>query len=220
MARAACDRGYEYVAITDHSKSSAVANGLSIDRMWRQIEMVKGLNKTLDKVTVLVGCECDILPDGSLDYPDNVLAACDFVVASVHSSMKQDRDRVTKRLIDAMANPNVSLMGHPTTRLIGRREPMDLDMEAVVTAAAETGTALELNASWQRLDLCDLHVRMAVEAGVKVCIDTDAHSTAQFDQMKFGIATARRGWVKAKDVVNAMPLPRLRKWVAGKRKKA
>lgn len=218
MAQAACDRGYEYVAITDHSKSSAVANGLTIDRMWRQIEMVKGLNKKLDKITVLVGCECDILADGTLDYPDNVLAACDFVVASVHSSMKQDRDRVTKRVIDAMSNPNVSLLGHPTTRLIGRREPMDLDMEAVVAAAAETGTALELNASWQRLDLCDLHVRMAVEAGVKICIDTDAHSTAQFDQMKFGIATARRGWVKAKNVLNTMPLPSLRKWVAKKRK--
>ncbi|MBK8271116.1 MAG: DNA polymerase/3'-5' exonuclease PolX [Planctomycetes bacterium] len=218
MAQAACDRGYEYVAITDHSKSSAVANGLTIDRMWRQIEMVKGLNKKLDKITVLVGCECDILADGTLDYPDNVLAACDFVVASVHSSMKQDRDRVTKRVIDAMSNPNVSLLGHPTTRLIGRREPMDLNMEAVVAAAAETGTALELNASWQRLDLCDLHVRMAVEAGVKICIDTDAHSTAQFDQMKFGIATARRGWVKTKDVLNTMPLPSLRKWVAKKRK--
>lgn len=220
MARAACDRGYEYIAITDHSKSSAVANGLSIDRMWRQIEMVKNLNKKLDKISVLVGCECDILADGSLDYPDNVLAACDFVVASIHSSMKQPRDRVTRRLLDAMANPNVHLLGHPTTRLIGRRDPMDIDMQAIVTKAAETGTALELNASWQRLDLCDIHLRMAVEAGVRICINTDAHSIAQFDQMRFGIATARRGWVQAEDVINTLPLPSLRKWAARKRKKS
>ncbi len=217
MARAACDRGYEYIAITDHSKSSAVANGLAIDRMWRQIEMVRSLNKKFDKITLLVGCECDILADGSMDYPDNLLAACDFVVASVHSAMKQSRDKVTGRILSAIENPYVTLVGHPTTRLINRREPMDLDMEAVISKAAETQTALELNSSWQRLDLCDRHVRMAVEAGVKIAIDTDAHSIAQFDQMRYGIATARRGWVRAKDVINTLHLPLLRKWIAKKR---
>lgn len=219
MARAACDRGYEYIAITDHSKSSAVANGLSIDRMWRQIEFIRGLSDKFDKITVLVGCECDILADGALDYPDNVLAACDFVVASVHSSMKQSREKITRRIMDAMENPYVCAIGHPTTRLINRREPMDLDMEAIVAKAAETGTALEVNASWQRLDLCDRHVRMAVDAGVPIVIDTDAHSTAQFDQMRYGIATARRGWVQAGDVINTRHLPLLRKWIARKRGK-
>ncbi|HWL94308.1 MAG TPA: DNA polymerase/3'-5' exonuclease PolX [Phycisphaerae bacterium] len=217
MARAACDRGYEYIAITDHSKSSAIAKGLTVERMWRQIEQVRALNERLDKISVLIGCECDILVNGTLDYPDSLLAACDFVVASVHSAMKQDRDRATKRVLDAMSNPNLCVLGHPTARLLGRREPMDLDMEAIVAKAAEVGTALEINASWQRLDLCDIHVRMAVDAGVNLCINTDAHSIAQFDQMKYGVVTAQRGWAKPADVLNTLPLPLLRKWVSKKR---
>ncbi|MCG8407943.1 MAG: DNA polymerase/3'-5' exonuclease PolX [Phycisphaerales bacterium] len=220
MARAAADLGYEYIAITDHSKSSAVANGLSIDRMWRQIEKLRELNKRLDTITVLVGCECDILADGSLDYPDKILAACDFIVASVHSAMRQDREKITARVTMAMENPHVCVLGHPTARLINRREPMDLDMAAVVAKAAETDTALELNASWQRLDLNDRHVRMAVDAGVKISINTDSHSVAQFDQMKLGVATARRGWARAKDVINTLPLPSLRNWIAAKRERA
>ncbi len=219
MAHAAADAGYEYLAITDHSKSSTVAGGLSIDRMWRQIEAIRRLNEHLDTITLLVGCECDILADGSLDYPDPVLAACDFVVASVHSAMRQERKKITARVLKALENPYVCVLGHPTARLINRREPLDLDMSAVVAKAAETGTALELNASWQRLDLNDRHLRMACEAGVKISINTDAHSTVQFDQMKFGIATARRGWVRAEDVINTMPLPNLRKWIAQKRKR-
>lgn len=217
MARAAADLGYEYIAITDHSKSSAVANGLSIDRMWQHIEKLRELNKRLDTITILVGCECDILADGTLDYPDKVLAACDFVVASVHSAMRQEREKITARILRALENPYVSVLGHPTGRLINRREPMDLDMASVVAKAAETGTALEINASWQRLDLNDRHVRMAVEAGVKVCINTDSHSVQQFEQMKLGVATARRGWVRRKDVINALALPSLRKWIVKKR---
>ncbi|MBX3395452.1 MAG: DNA polymerase/3'-5' exonuclease PolX [Phycisphaerae bacterium] len=220
MASAACERGYQYIAITDHSKSSAIANGLAIDRMWRQIEKIKSLNHEHDRITVLVGCECDILADGSLDYPDNLLAACDFVVASIHNAMKQDRDRVTKRMLDAIDHPCVNVIGHPTTRLIGRREAMDMDIASIAARAAETGTALEINASWQRLDLCDLHIRIAMEAGAQFCINTDAHSIAQFDQMIYGIKTARRGWVTARDVVNTLPLPSLRKWVARKRKRS
>lgn len=218
MARAACDRGYEYIAVTDHSKSSAIANGLSIERMWRQIESVRALNAELDKITVLVGCECDILADGSLDYPDALLAACDFVVASVHSGMKHSRDRITGRVLDALSNPNVCVLGHPTARLIGRREPMDLDMPAIIAKAAEIGAALEINASWQRLDLCDVHVRMALQAGVRLCINTDAHSTAQYDQMHLGILTAQRGWARPQDILNTLPLPSLRKWITKKRK--
>lgn len=217
MIRAACERNYEYMAITDHSKSSVIANGLSIDRMWRQIEKVRRLNETIDTVSVLVGCECDILSDGSLDYPENLLAACDFVVASVHSAMRQDRKKVTGRILSAMDNPYVNVIGHPTTRLITRREPMDLDMEAVVEKAAETGVALECNASWQRLDLCDRHIRMALEAGVKISINTDAHAVAQFDQMRYGIATARRGGATPADVINTWHLPKLRNWIAARR---
>ena len=220
MAQAAQERGYEYIALTDHSKSSAVANGLTIDRMWRQIEKIRELNKSLKAITVLVGCECDILSDGSLDYPDQILAACDFVVASVHSALRQERKKITARVLQAMENPFVTLLGHPTGRLINKREAMDLDMSAVIAKAVETGTAMELNAAWQRLDLCDLHARQARDAGVMLCIDTDSHSTAQLDQMRFGIVTARRGWLRKQDVLNTMPLPDLRKWIQRKRDKA
>ncbi len=218
LARAAAGLGYEYIAITDHSKSSVIANGLSIDKMWWHIEKLRRLNEQLDTITVLIGTECDILSDGSLDYPDKLLAACDFVVASVHSALRQDRDRATARVLAAMESPLVSAIGHPTGRLIARREPMDLDMAAVIAKAAETGTALELNAAWQRLDLKDAHVRMAREAGVKISIATDAHSLAQLDQMRYGITTARRGGLPAMDVINTMPLPSLRTWIAKKRK--
>lgn len=220
MVRAACERHYEFMAITDHTKSSAIANGLSIDRMWRQIEKIRQLNEKIDTVSILVGCECDILSDGELDYPDNLLAACDFVVASVHSAMRQDREKVTARVLRAIESPYVNVIGHPTTRLINRREPIDLDMEAVVAKAAETGTALECNASWQRLDLHDRHIRMALDAGVKISINTDAHAVAQFDQMRFGIVTARRGGATPDDVINTWHLPKLRMWIAAKRKRA
>lgn len=218
MARAAAVLGYEYIAITDHSKSSTIANGLSIDRMWRQIEKIRALNKNAESISILVGCECDILSDGSLDYPDQILAACDVVVASVHSGMRQERKKITGRLLAAMENRYVTIMGHPTARLINRREPMDVDMEAVIAKAAETNTALELNSSWQRLDLHDRHIRMARDAGVKIAIDTDAHAALQLEQMQYGIATARRGWLRAKDVINTMHLPSLRKWIAKKRR--
>jgi DNA polymerase (family 10) len=220
MAEAAHALGYEYVAITDHSRSSAVANGLSIDRMWRQIEKLRKLNESLEAVTILVGCECDILADGKLDYPDPILAACDFVVASVHSAMRQDRKKITQRVLRAMDNPFVTLLGHPTGRLLNKREPMDLDLEAVIAHAAKTHTALELNASWQRLDLCDRTLRMARDAGVTICIDTDSHSTAQLEQMRNGIVTARRGRLRAKDVLNTRPLPSVRQWIRKKRDRA
>ncbi len=218
LAVAAADLGYEYIAVTDHSKSSAIADGLSIDKMWWHIEKLRRLNERLDTITVLIGTECDILTDGSLDYPDKLLAACDFVVASVHSAMRQDRDRVTARVLAAMDNPLVSAIGHPTGRLIARREPMDLDMAAVIEKAAETGTALELNAAWQRLDLRAAHVRMAREAGVMVSIATDAHSIAQLDQMRYGVTTARRGGLQPVSAINTLPLPALRQWIAKKRK--
>jgi DNA polymerase (family 10) len=217
MALAARELGYEYIAVTDHSKSSTIADGLSIDKMWRQVEALRKLNDRLKEITILIGCECDILAEGRLDYPDQLLAACDIVVASVHSGMRQDRKKITGRVLRAMEHPHVAVLGHPTGRLIDRREPMDLDMNAIVAKAVETGTALELSASWQRLDLNDRHLRMAKDAGVMVCVSTDAHSVPQLDQMKLGITTARRGWLKPEDVLNTRPLPAVRKWLSRKR---
>ncbi len=217
MAAAAEQLGYEYIAITDHSRSSTIANGLTVERMWRQIERLRRLNEQLKTVTVLVGCECDILADGALDYPDQLLAACDFVVASVHTAMRQDPAKLTARILQALDNPYVNVIGHPTGRLLGRREAMDFDVSAVIAKAAATHTALELNASWQRLDLGDRHLRAAKEAGVMICISTDAHSTAQLEQMRYGVTTARRGWLQAEHVLNTRPLPLVRQWLAKKR---
>ena len=220
MAQSASDRGYEYIAITDHSRSSAQANGLSIDRMWRQIEKLRKLNEAHETIAVLIGCECDILADGKLDYPDTILAACDIVVASVHSALRQEKGKITQRVMTAMENPFVTIIGHPTGRLLNRRAPMDLDMAEIIKQAAATQTVLELNSSWQRLDLCDRHVRMARDAGVMLSIDTDSHAPAQLAQMQYGILTARRAWLKAADVLNTRPLAVMRLWINKKRKKA
>ncbi len=217
MAEAARRLGYEYICITDHSRSSAVANGLTVDRMWRQIESIRKLNASLKDITVLAGCECDILADGSLDYPDTVLAACDLVVASVHSALRQDRAKITARVVRAMENRYVTILGHPFGRLLNRRPPADLDLPAVIAAAARTHTALEINASWQRLDLNDRAARMAREAGVMLTIDTDAHAPGQLAQIEFGVLTARRAWARAADVLNTRHLPLVRKWIARKR---
>jgi len=167
---------------------------------------------------VLAGVECDILSDGSLDYTEDLLAELDWVIASIHFAQGQDRDRVTRRTIAAMQSPCVHAIGHPSGRLLGRRDAMDLDWEKIFEAAARTGTALELSAAWQRLDLNDLHMRQAINAGCKICINTDAHDTGQLDQMHFGILTARRGWAAKEHVVNTWPITQLKKWIAAKRK--
>ncbi len=218
MVAAARQRGYEYIAICDHSKTEVIANGMSADRLLRQIEEIRTLNKRLKGITVLAGCECDILGDGSLDFPDEVLAECDLVVASIHMGMGQDRARVTGRTIRAMENPYVTIIGHPTGRLLGEREAMDLDMDAVFRAAADTHTALELSASWHRLDLKDTHARQAAAAGVMMAINTDAHRIEQLDYMPYGVRTARRGWVTKESVLNTRTLAGLRKWIARKRR--
>jgi DNA polymerase (family 10) len=218
---AAAERiGYQYIAVTDHSKSSAIANGLSVDRMWRQIDKLRELDKRFPSIAILASCECDILSDGSLDYPDSLLSACDLVVASIHSAMRQPRDKITARVLAAMDNPYVTIIGHPTGRLIGQREPMALDMEAVLAKAAQTDTAIELNASWQRLDLNDRHCRMAREVGVMISLGTDAHAAVQLGQMKLGVITARRGWLRTADVLNTLPLAAVRKWISRKRRRA
>ncbi len=222
MALAAKKLSYSYIAICDHSKSSAIANGLSIDRMKKHIEEIRVVDENIKGIRVLVGTECDILPDGTVDYPDAILADCDCVVASVHSAMgstSRARGKLnpTERTIAAMENPYVSIIGHPTGRLLGSRPPMDIDIDAVVEAAARTNTILECNASWQRLDLKDVHIRQALEAGVTLAINTDTHSTEGFRSMHYGVRTARRGGAKKDDVVNTLAPGKLIKRLIAKR---
>lgn len=217
MAEAAKALGYDYLAITDHSKSSAIANGLSIQRMEQHIEEIRAAGKKIKGFTLLVGCEVDILADGSLDYPDAILKECDLVVASVHSGMQGGKSSPTRRTLAAMESPYVNIIGHPTGRLLGQRRPMEIDMAAVVKAAAESGTALEVNASWQRLDLKDVHIRQALDAGAMLAICTDAHSTGGLSTVHYGVTTARRGRAAKSTIVNTRSLQDLRKWLAAKR---
>jgi len=218
MARAAREMGYSYICITDHSQSTTIANGQSPQRLVRQIEDIHKLNARLKGITILAGAEVDILADGALDFDDKLLADLDFVVASIHSALGSARERVTSRTLKAMDNPHVTCIGHPTGRVINQREAMDLDMPAVIEHAAQTHTALEINADPSRLDLRDIHCKMAVEAGVKLAIGTDAHSTGGLANMAFGVATAARGWAVKADVLNTMPLSRLRSWLKSKRR--
>ncbi|HEY8461823.1 MAG TPA: DNA polymerase/3'-5' exonuclease PolX, partial [Blastocatellia bacterium] len=205
MVEAAAELGLEYIAITDHSPSSRIANGLDIDRLERKIEEVEALRKKRGrrKPRILMGAEVDILSDGSLDYPDEVLARLDVVVASLHSAFRQSKDRMTGRLLDAIANPYTSVIGHPAARLLGSREPVDFDFDRIIEAAVKTGVALEVNGSPNRLDLSDVMARAACEAGALLAIDSDAHSAAQLEQTRYGILQARRGWVETRSVVNA-----------------
>jgi len=217
VAAAAKDLGYKYICITDHSRSSAIANGLSAERLARQIEEIRQINESLKGITILAGSEVDILADGSLDFDDKLLAELDFVTASIHSGMAGARERVTMRTLKAMDNPYVNCIAHPTGRLIGQREPMDLDIAAVIEHAAATHTALEVNANPWRLDLKDVHCKMAIEAGVKLAIGTDAHSIAGLGLMGFGVATAGRGWTTKPDVLNTFSVAAIRKFVHSKR---
>ncbi len=210
MARAAKEAGYEYVAIADHSPSQTVANGLKIDRLEARHKEIEAARKAVPGIDILEGSEVDIKRDGKLDYPDQVLAGLDFVVASVHSGWKTERQAMTERIIKAMQNPWVDCIGHPTGRLIGQREPYEIDLEAVLAEAARLRVAMEINADPSRLDLKDTDARRAKELGVKLIIATDAHSAHHLSLMRFGVATARRGWVGPTDVLNALPLQRLR----------
>jgi DNA polymerase (family 10) len=217
MAQAAQERGYEFLCITDHSQSTAIANGQSPQRLAKQIEQIHKINARLKGITLLAGAEVDILAGGTLDFEDKLLADLDFVVASIHSALGSPRERVTMRTLKAMDNPYVTCIGHPTGRVIGHREAMDLDMPAVIAHAARTGTALEVNADPSRLDLKDVHCKMAIEAGVKLAIGTDAHSTGSLAFMAFGVATAARGWAAQADVANTLSLSKLKSWLKAKR---
>ena len=217
MVEAARELGYEFLCITDHSESSVVANGQSPKRLAKQIEQIHRIAGKLKGITLLAGAEVDILADGSLDFDDKLLADLDYVIASIHSGMTSPREKVTMRTLKAMENPYVSCIGHPTGRLLGQREAMDLDIAAVMEQAAKTHTALEINANPYRLDLKDLHCKMAVEAGVKLAIGTDAHSTEGLGLMHFGVATAGRGWATRDDVLNTLSPAKLKNWLRAKR---
>ncbi|MHC4738630.1 MAG: DNA polymerase/3'-5' exonuclease PolX [Planctomycetota bacterium] len=219
LAEAAKTTGYKYICITDHSKSSAIANGLSAKQLSLQIKHIRKLNEKLKSITILAGSEVDILADGSLDFDNKLLADLDFVIASIHSGMAGSRERVTTRTLKAMDNPYVNCIAHPTGRLIGQREPMDIDIDAIVKHAAETGTSLEINANPWRLDLKDTHCKMAIEVGVKLLIGTDAHSIAGLELMGFGVATAARGWATKADIQNTLSAAKIKSWAFNKRKR-
>jgi DNA polymerase (family 10) len=205
MAEAAKQRGYQYIAITDHSKNLAMANGLDDKRALKHIARIKAANDQIEGITIMTGIEVDILSDGSLDLSDSVLEQMDVVVASVHSAFNQEREQMTDRLLRAISNQNVAILGHPTGRLQLRREAYPFDFDAVLETAAEKQVAMELNAYPDRLDLNDLHLRMARDRGVKIVINTDAHHTSHFEKIKYGILQARRAWLTAKDVLNTLP---------------
>lgn len=229
MAEAGRARGYDYLAIADHTKSLAFARGLDETRLRQQMEDIAAYNKAHGGGTggggdtpaggggggfrLLAATEVDILPDGRLDLPDEVLSGLDFVTASVHSGFRQTREQMTERVCQAMKNPHVDSIGHPTGRLIGRREPYEIDLEKVIACARATGTFLEINASPDRLDLSDHYAREAKEAGVKVVINTDAHDPRRLDEMLFGVHNARRAWLEPNDVVNAHPWEEVRRWL-------
>ena len=204
MIEAAASQGYEYMALTDHSAGLGVANGLSNERLAQQIELLRSLQDRYS-ITILCGSEVDIRADGSLDYPDELLAQLDVVVASVHSAMGQDQDTMTQRISRAMQHPAVTIIGHASTRLLGRRQPVQFDIETLLQTARETGTAMEINASPERLDLKDTHARRARELGVPLVINTDSHHYVSLGQRRFGVALARRAWCEPRHILNTMP---------------
>ncbi len=216
MAESAVALGYQYIVITDHSRSLGVANGLSIERLLAQREEVRRVNAEMGgRIHIFHGTEMDINAEGSLDYPDEVLEKLDFVIASLHTALTQDRERVTQRLLNAIHNPHVDLIGHPRAQRIPDREPVAVDMDAVFAAARETDTALEINANPQRLDLEAVYARRAAEMGITLAINTDAHHTDHLRLMPYGILTARRGWVTAGSVMNTWDIARFIAWTQG-----
>ena len=210
MVGAARAAGYRYVGISDHSLSAVVAFGLTSEQALAQRDRIRQLNRELKGVTVLVGTECDILEGGAMDYPDDVLKEFDYVLASIHSKFTLPRKEMTERVVSAVENPFVSILAHPMARLLGSREPIQIDFDEVFAACARTGTAIEVNAGPLRMDLTGSQARAAKAAGCVLAVDTDAHSTAELASMRFGVGTARRGWLTAADVVNAWPLDRVK----------
>ncbi|WP_071460323.1 DNA polymerase/3'-5' exonuclease PolX [Bacillus massilinigeriensis] len=219
MADACRKKGYRYMAITDHSQYLKVANGLTPDRVRKQIEEIRKINERFDDFTILAGIEMDILPDGTLDYEDSLLAELDIVIASIHSSFSQPVEKIMARLQAAMENPHVDIIAHPTGRLIGRREGYAVDIDKLIAVATATNTALELNANPHRLDLSASSLKKAQDAGVKIMINTDAHKTEMLSHMEIGVKAARKGWIKRETVLNALPLEELYDYLHRRRSK-
>ncbi len=213
LAQCARNRGYHTIAVTDHSVSQVIANGLDADRLRDHVDAVRAVAARIEDISVLAGSEVDILADGSLDYDDEILALLDVVVASPHAALRQDPEAATARLLKAIAHPLVRIIGHPTGRLINRREGLSPDMSALYRAAAEHDTALELNANSQRLDLRDRHVRGAREQGCAIALDTDAHREENFDQLVYGVLTARRAGLEPEGCINTWPAEKLHTWL-------
>ena len=207
MVEAAAEQGYQYMALTDHSSGRGIANGLSNERLVEQIGILRDLQSRYP-ITILCGSEVDIRADGTLDYPDELLAELDVVVASVHSAMGQDSDTMTQRIIRAMGHPSVTIIGHASTRLLSRRQPVEFDIEALLRAARETGTAMEINSAPERMDLKDTHAYRARELGVPLAINTDSHHYTSLGQRRFGVGIARRAWCESRHILNTLPLDR------------
>ena len=204
LVAAAEARGYEYIAISDHSRSDTIAGGLGIDELRAQIQQIRQL-QTRHRIRILTASECAILADGTMDFPDEVLDDLDIVLAAVHSRFKQTREEMTARIVRALSHPKVHVLVHPTGRLLGSRDPYDVDMEAVFAAARRHGKALEINASPERLDLADIHARRAAELGIPIAINTDTHYLTNLDNLALGVAVARRAWIGPSQVLNARP---------------
>ncbi|MCL4477437.1 MAG: DNA polymerase/3'-5' exonuclease PolX [Nitrospirae bacterium] len=213
LIKAARERGYEYIAITDHTKGLGVARGLNEEKILEEMKEIKAVNKRLKGFRVLMGAEVDIRSDYTLDLPDEVLSKLDIVVASVHSGFRQSREQITKRLISAIKNPYVSVIAHPTGRLIGERDAYEVDMEKVFSAAKEAGKAMEINAYPLRLDINDAYAKRAKEMKIPVMINTDTHVINQFDFMIYGVSIGRRGWLEKGDVINTLNAENLLKWL-------
>jgi DNA polymerase (family 10) len=211
LVGAAEARGYEYIIVSDHSKSTAIANGLDVDALRAQRRLIRELQPRF-RIRILAGAECDILADGAMDFPDDVLAELDVVLAAVHSRFKQARDAMTKRIVRALEHPHVDILAHPTGRRIGTREPYDVDLDAVFDAARRHGKALEINSSPERLDLCDAHARRAAELGIPIAISTDTHGLAELDHMALGVTVARRAWISPAQVLNTRRVDELLAW--------
>ena len=211
LVEAAEARGYEYVIVSDHSRSLTIAQGLSVERLRQQRAEIRAV-QARHRIRILAGTECDILEDGALDFPDEVLAELDVVVASVHSRFKQDRGTMTARIVRALANPHMDILGHPTGRRLGSRDPYDVDLDAVFAAARAHGKAVEINSSPERLDLNDAHARRAAEAGVLLSISTDTHYLSELDNVDLGVAVARRAWLGRDQILNTRPLDALLSW--------
>jgi DNA polymerase (family 10) len=209
MALAARDLGYEYIAITDHSGGRGIAHGLDVERLRKQIAEVRALDERLSGIRVFSGIEVDIRADGSLDFPHEILSELDIVIAAVHSAMSQSEERMTRRVLGAIEDPDVDILAHPTCRLLGEREPIAIDLEAIFQAAAKHNKIIEINAMPDRLDLNDIHAFRARDWGVKLVIETDAHSIGHLGLMRFGVGVARRAWCEPRHILNTLPLKKL-----------